>query len=146
MSKSISIKQIIKPFNKTINIAGDKSLSIRWVLLASQTTGKSKAYNLLMSEDVLAAIDAIKRLGTKVKIKNNYCEIYGKGINSFKYKKNLSIDAKNSGTLGRLILGLLIKSPYKIKLIGDKSLSKRDFARITDPLKKSGAKFFYKKK
>ena len=146
MSKSISIKQTINPFNNTIKVAGDKSLSIRWVLLASQTTGKSTAYNLLMSGDVLAAINAIKRLGIKVKVENNYCEIFGNGINGFRYKKNLTIDAKNSGTLGRLILGLLIKSPHKIKLLGDKSLSKRDFSRVTDPLNKSGAKFFYKKK
>ncbi len=133
-------------FNHIINVPGDKSLSIRWVLLASQTTGKSRANNLLMSEDVIAAINTIKRLGIKVKLKNNYCEIYGNGIDGFKYNKNLTIDAKNSGTLGRLILGLLIKSPYKIKLIGDKSLSKRDFSRVTDPLSKSGAKFFFKKK
>ena len=146
MSKSISIKKTINPFNNTIKVAGDKSLSIRWVLLASQTTGKSTANNLLMSGDVLAAINAIKRLGIKVKVENNYCEIFGNGINGFRYKKNLTIDAKNSGTLGRLILGLLIKSPHKIKLIGDKSLSKRDFSRVTDPLNKSGAKFFYKKK
>jgi len=146
MSKSISIKQKINPFNNTIKVAGDKSLSIRWVLLASQTTGKSTANNLLMSGDVLAAINAIKRLGIKVKVENNYCEIFGNGINGFRYKKNLTIDAKNSGTLGRLILGLLIKSPHKIKLLGDKSLSKRDFSRVTDPLNKSGAKFFYKKK
>ena len=146
MSKSISITQTINPFNNTINIAGDKSLSIRWVLLASQTNGKSRAYNLLMSDDVLAAINAIKILGIKVKVENDYCEIFGNGINGFKYRKNLTIDAKNSGTLARLILGLLIKSPHKIKLIGDKSLSKRDFSRVTDPLNKSGAKFFYKKK
>ncbi|MDC0448937.1 3-phosphoshikimate 1-carboxyvinyltransferase [Candidatus Pelagibacter sp.] len=146
MSKSISIKQTISPFNNTIKVAGDKSLSIRWVLLASQTTGKSTANNLLMSGDVLAAINAIKRLGIKVKVENNCCEIFGNGINGFRYKKNLTIDAKNSGTLGRLILGLLIKSPHKIKLLGDKSLSKRDFSRVTDPLNKSGAKFFYKKK
>jgi len=43
--------------------------------------------------------------------------------------------------LGRLILGFLINSPYEIKLIGDKSLSKRDFKRISDPLTKFGAKF-----
>ena len=146
MSKSISIKQTINPFNNTIKVSGDKSLSIRWVLLASQTTGKSTANNLLMSGDVLAAINAIKRLGIKVMLGNNYCEIFGNGINGFRYKKNLTIDAKNSGTLGRLILGLLIKSPHKIKLIGDKSLSKRDFSRVTDPLNKSGAKFFYKKR
>ena len=50
------------------------------------------------------------------------------------------IDAKNSGTLGRLILGLLIDTPNPIKLIGDKSLSKRDFKRIAEPLSRFGAK------
>ena len=146
MIKVIHINKKIKQFNDKINIAGDKSLSIRWILLASQATGKSKAYNLLMSEDVLAAIDTVKRLGIKVKIYKNYCEIFGNGINGFKYKKNLTIDAKNSGTLGRLILGLLINSPHKIRLIGDKSLSGRDFSRVTIPLGKFGAKFFFKKK
>ena len=133
-------------FDKKITVSGDKSLSIRWVLLASQATGKSRAHNLLMSEDVLAAIDSIKKLGIKVKIYKNYCEIFGNGINGFNFKKNLTIDAKNSGTLGRLILGLLIRSPIKIKLVGDKSLSERDFSRVTKPLQKFGAKFYYKKK
>jgi len=144
MSNFLEIKKKIRSFNKKINVSGDKSLSIRWVLLASQATGKSKAYNLLMSEDVLAAMDAIKKLGIKVNIHKNYCEIFGNGINGFKYKKNLTINAKNSGTLGRLLLGLLIKSPQEIRLIGDRSLSKRDFSRVTLPLQKFGAKFNYK--
>ena len=127
MSKTLIIKNKIKKFIKQIQVSGDKSLSIRWVLLASQAIGKSKGYNLLMSEDVLAAIDSIKKLGIKVRIQKNYCEIVGNGINGFKYKKNLTINAKNSGTLGRLILGLLIKSPKKIKIVGDKSLSKETF-------------------
>ena len=146
MVNYLKIKNKINPFNKKITVEGDKSLSIRWVLLASQAQGRSKAYNLLMSQDVFAAIDSIKKLGIKVKIQKNYCEIFGNGINGFKYKNNISINARNSGTLGRLILGLLINSPQKIKLIGDKSLSKRDFSRITIPLQKFGAKFYYKKK
>tara|TARA_B100000787_G_scaffold6143_1_gene4578 strand:+ start:142 stop:1464 length:1323 start_codon:yes stop_codon:yes gene_type:complete len=146
MSKILLIKDKIKKFNKQIQVTGDKSLSIRWVLLASQAIGKSKAYNLLMSEDVLAALEAIKKLGIKTKVQKDYCEIIGNGINGFKYKKNLTIDARNSGTLGRLILGLLIKSPEKIKIIGDKSLSKRDFSRVSLPLERFGAKFNYKVK
>ena len=94
-----------------------------------------------MSEDVLAAIKAIKKLGIKVINKKKECKIFGKGIDGYKYKKNLKIDAQNSGTLGRLILGLLINSPDPINLIGDKSLSKRDFKRVSDPLSKFGAKF-----
>ena len=144
MKRIISINKKINSFDKKISVNGDKSLSIRWVLLASQASGISKGYNLLMSEDVIAALNSIKKLGIKVKKHKNYCEIYGNGINGFKYKKNLTIDAKNSGTLGRLLLGLLIKSPHKIRLIGDKSLSKRDFSRVTKPLEKFGAKFNYK--
>ena len=146
ISKILFIKNKIKKFDKKIQVSGDKSLSIRWVLLASQALGKSKAFNLLMSEDVMAALDSIKKLGIKVKIYKNYCEICGNGINGFKYKKNIIINAKNSGTLGRLILGLLIKTPHRIKLIGDKSLSKRDFSRVTIPLEKFGAQFYHKTK
>ena len=144
MSKALLISKKIGQFKKQIRVSGDKSLSIRWVLLASQAIGKSKGYNLLMSEDVIAALDSIKKLGIKVRKYKNYCEIWGNGVNGFKYRKNLIINAKNSGTLGRLLLGLLIKSPQKIKLIGDKSLSKRDFSRVTLPLEKFGAKFYYK--
>jgi 3-phosphoshikimate 1-carboxyvinyltransferase len=146
MSRIFISNKKITPFNKEIAVPGDKSISIRWVLLASQAEGRSKAYNLLMSEDVLAAISSIKKLGIKTIINKDYCEIIGNGINGFKYKKNQIINAENSGTLSRLILGLLIKSHKKIKIIGDKSLSKRDFSRVTVPLEKFGVKFSYKTK
>ena len=141
MSNTVKINGKIKDFKKKIEVPGDKSLSIRWVLFSSLANGVSKAKNLLMSEDVLAAINAVRKLGIKVSIKNKECIIFGKGIDGYKYKKNLKIDAKNSGTLGRLILGLLVNSPQPIKLVGDQSLSKRDFKRISDPLTKFGAKF-----
>jgi 3-phosphoshikimate 1-carboxyvinyltransferase len=141
MNNSIIINKKINPFKKIIKVTGDKSLSIRWVLFSSLASGISKADNLLLSEDVLAAIEAIKKLGIRVNFKDNKCLIHGEGINGYKYKKNITINAKNSGTLGRLILGLLINTPYPIKIIGDQSLSKRDFNRVAFPLSKFGAKF-----
>ena len=141
MSNSIAVNNKIKSFNKKITVSGDKSISIRWVLFSSLATGISSAQNLLISEDVLAAIKAIKKLGIRVKFTKNICKVYGKGIEGYKYKNNLTINAKNSGTLGRLILGLLINTTKPIKLIGDKSLSKRDFKRVTYPLSKFGAAF-----
>ena len=144
MSKII-INKKIKSFNSTILIPGDKSLSIRWVLFASLANGISKAKNLLKSEDVFAAINAIKKLGIRVTHHKNETKIYGKGINGYEYKKDIKINAQNSGTLGRLILGILIDTPYPVKILGDKSLSKRDFKRVTDPLSKFGAKFTLKK-
>ena len=141
MRNYIKINNVIKPFKKKISIEGDKSLSIRWALLASQATGNSKSFNLLKSEDVLNTLKCLKQLGVKVKIYQNYCEIIGLGLNGFKYNKNIILNAGNSGTLGRLIMGLLIHSKTDVKIIGDKSLSKRDFLRVTKPLKMFGAKF-----
>ena len=141
MTNFVEIKNKVGEFKKTISVPGDKSLSIRWVLFASLAKGKSKAKNLLMSEDVIAAIKAIKKLGIKVIINKKECTIFGKGIEGYNYKKNLTINAQNSGTLGRLILGLLVNSTKPINLIGDKSLSKRDFRRVSEPLSKFGAKF-----
>jgi len=146
MTKPVFINEKIKNFEKKITISGDKSLSIRWALMASQATGNSKAYNLLHSEDVLSTLKCLKKLGTKINLKKNYCKIMGLGLNSFDFKKNLTLDARNSGTLGRLILGLLIHCPHKVKLIGDKSLSKRDFSRVINPLKNFGANFYQSKK
>ncbi len=145
MNKKIfKISKKIKPFKKKIFVESDKSLSIRWVLFSSMSSKKSIALNLLRSEDVLSAINCIKKLGSKVKFNNNKCEIIGNGLN-YNIKNNLVLNAGNSGTLGRLLLGLLINSEKKIKLIGDKSLSKRDFSRVTIPLKKFGAKFSSKR-
>ena len=56
MSKIIVLKKKIQQFDKSINIPGDKSLSIRWVLFSSLASGTSKAKNLLISEDILAAM------------------------------------------------------------------------------------------
>ena len=95
----------------------------------------------MLSDDVINTLNCLKKLGVKIKFNNNFCVIDGLGLNGFKYKKNLVLDAGNSGTLGRLILGLLVHSEKNILLKGDKSLSKRDFYRVTVPLKKFGAKF-----
>ena len=144
MEKILNIKKKIKSFNKSIFVEGDKSLSIRWVLISSLSKKKSTAYNLLKSEDVMSSIECIKTLGSKVKFEKNRCEIIGNGFH-IKKRGKILINAGNSGTLGRIILGLLINSKNKIKLIGDKSLSKRDFSRVIKPLKKFGANFDTKK-
>ena len=141
MKNIVKISKLIRPFKKKIEIEGDKSLSIRWALLASQAVGRSRSINLLKSEDVISTIRCLKKLGIKIKNSKNSCEIFGNGLNGFKYKKNITLNAGNSGTLGRLITGLLVHCKENIKIVGDKSLSKRDFFRVTEPLKKFGAKF-----
>ncbi len=145
MSNPIIIKQAIKNFNKKICISPDKSLSIRFVILASMANGKSKAFNLSNGEDVKSTIKCLKKLGVSIKFNKKQCEIIGNGLKGYIYKKNLTLDAGNSGTAARLLTSALINSPKIIKITGDKSLKKRDMKRIINPLKQFGAKFYKNK-
>ena len=72
MPNHIRINKKISPFNKTIQVSADKSLSIRTVLLASQAVGISKISNLLESEDVLNTLKTIKKLGINYKKKKKF--------------------------------------------------------------------------
>ena len=141
MGRKLFINSGYNSFKKTISIDGDKSISIRSLLLGSQAYGKTFIENILLSEDIISSINCLKKLGIKIFLKKKNCYIYGRGLNGFKFKKNIVLNAGNSGTFARLILGLLVKSPYYIKLVGDKSLSQRDFERVIFPLQKVGANF-----
>ena len=146
MSKFIIIKNKINLFKrKYISVPGDKSLSIRFILLSSLSKGKCIAYNLLKSDDTLDAIKCMKKLGVKINFRKSRCEVFGKGLFGLKYKKNLILDAGNSGTTARLLCSVLIDTNYPIKIIGDRSLMKRDMDRIIKPLKLFGAKFRHNK-
>ena len=87
MKKQIKIEEKIKTFDKVIEVSGDKSISIRCVLLASQAIGKSKIYNLLESQDVINALKSIKKLGINYKKFKNYYEIIGYGLSGYYTKK-----------------------------------------------------------
>ena len=62
MKKKAYINEKIKKFNKKIIVPGDKSISIRFILMASMAVGKSTAFNILRSEDVLNSLYALKKL------------------------------------------------------------------------------------
>ena len=138
----IVVENKINNFNQVISVDGDKSISIRSLLIGSQSYGICKIDNLPKSDDIISTILGLRKLGVKILIKGKSCSIYGKGLNSFDFKKNIIINAGNSGTFARLLLGLLIKTPNLIKIIGDKSLSRRDFQRVTLPLREFGASFY----
>ena len=136
------IKQGLNVFKKdTISVDGDKSLSIRFILLSSLSTGKCIATNLLKSEDVLNAINSIKKLGIKIRLTNNHCEVIGKGLFGYRFSDRLILYAGNSGTTARLLFSVLVSSTKWVKITGDRSLKKRDMYRIIKPLKLFGVKF-----
>ena len=87
LKKTVIVNKKIESFNKIISIPGDKSLSIRWILFSSLAKGLSTGKNLLMSEDVIAAIDAVKKLGIKVKKKKMKLKSLEKELTATNIKK-----------------------------------------------------------
>ena len=145
---NVFLNSKIGPFNKTIQVDADKSLSIRSFLIGSISEKISTTKNILESEDVKSTINACKKLGVKIKkIKTGKYKIFGKGLGCFYAKKNTSLNVGNSGTLARLLIGILSTTPdINIKVIGDSSLNKRNMKELINLMSKFGASFLPKKK
>ena len=145
---NLIIKKKISPYNKEISVDSDKSLSIRSFLIGSICQNVSTADNILESADVKSAIDACRKLGVKIlKTKPQSYKIYGRGLGSFNIKKNSEINFGNSGTLARLLIGMLSTNPdICVKIKGDHSLNKRNMKKIIDLMSEFGAAFFPKGK
>ena len=138
----------IPRFKKTIEVDSDKSLSIRSFLIGSISQNISIVKNPLQSEDVKNAINVCKKLGVKIKkIKKKNYKIYGKGLGSLNAKRNTMLNFGNSGTLARLIIGILATTPnIELNLSGDESLNKRNMKSLINLMEKFGATFLPKKK
>ncbi len=147
-SFNLKINNKISPFQKSIKVDSDKSMSIRSFLIGSLSNNISIAKNILESEDVFSTIDCLKKLGVKIKrVKSGYYKIFGKGLGSLTAKKNKSLNFGNSGTLARLLIGIISTTPnLEINLKGDKSLSKRSMKKLILLMNKFGSTFLPKKK
>ncbi|MEK9638698.1 MAG: 3-phosphoshikimate 1-carboxyvinyltransferase, partial [Pelagibacteraceae bacterium] len=142
-SFSLHVSQKIKPFQKTIQVDSDKSISIRSFLIGAISHNISEAKNVLESEDVMSCINCLKKLGVKIiKKKPKHYLIYGKGLGSFYAKKNAVLNCGNSGTTARLLVGLLSTNPdIHVKIKGDHSLNKRSMKKLIDLMSEFGTTF-----
>ena len=144
-SFSLNINHKIKPFIKSIRVDSDKSLSIRSFLIGSISEDISVARNVLESDDVFSTINCLKKLGVKIKKKSKSYFIYGKGLGSLFAKKKLNLDFGNSGTLARLLIGILSTTPdIEVKIQGDHSLNKRRMKKLIELMSEFGAEFLPK--
>ena len=143
---SVISQNRIAGFNKILKVDSDKSISIRTLLISSISQGISKIDNILESEDIFSTIECLRKLGVKIKkIKKSYF-VYGKGFGSFAIKNNAVLNCGNSGTLTRLLIGILSTTPgLKVNITGDKSLKKRNMTKLIDLMSKFGASFSKKK-
>ncbi len=145
---NLKLNKKINSFNKTIKVDSDKSMSIRGFIIGSISQNISSITNVLESEDVLTSINTLKKLGVKiVKKKKQKYLVYGKGLGSLHIKKNGKLDFGNSGTLARLLIGVLSTNPgIEVNISGDHSLNKRSMRKLFNLMKKFGTNFFPKNK
>ena len=144
----LSVNQRTKNFNKVIRVDSDKSISIRSFLIGSICQKISTVKNVLESDDVISAITCLKKLGVKIKkIKQKNYIIFGKGLGSLAGGKNTQLNFGNSGTLARLLIGILSTTPnINLKIKGDSSLNKRSMKKLIDLMSAFGASFTPKTK
>ncbi|MEL7565131.1 MAG: 3-phosphoshikimate 1-carboxyvinyltransferase [Dehalobacterium sp.] len=123
----------------TITVPGDKSISHRGVLLGSIAEGLTEITGFLMGEDCLSTVKCVQQLGINVEIEApGRLKVFGKGLFGWKEPAEV-LDAGNSGTTMRLLLGLLSGHSFHSVIKGDASLSIRPMARVVNPLRLMGA-------
>ncbi|MFC1493121.1 3-phosphoshikimate 1-carboxyvinyltransferase [candidate division KSB1 bacterium] len=123
-------------------VPGDKSISIRAVLVSSIADGVSVIKGLGTGDDILSAVRCIEQLGVKIHRREKDLHVTGNGLCGL-LPSEKPLDCGNSGTTLRLLTGILTGQKHEYVLTGDDSLKERPMARIIDPLRLMGADIEY---
>ena len=124
----------------SVRVPGDKSMSIRALILGALTVGGTRVSGLLEGEDVLNTGRALQALGARIeRIGERQWLIHGVGVGGLAEPAN-ALDFGNSGTGSRLMFGAVAGCPITAIFDGDASLRKRPMRRILDPLESMGAR------
>ena len=153
------------PLKGVFSLPGDKSISHRAVMLGAIANGLTEVDGFATGEDCANTVKALQSLGVDIKVvgvrfiepvrtgainvaptdgkKENFYGarliIEGRGLHGLK-KADGIIDAGNSGTTIRILLGILAGQPFQTCITGDESLKRRPMRRVTEPLMKMGAR------
>jgi 3-phosphoshikimate 1-carboxyvinyltransferase len=128
-----------KGLGGVVTVPGDKSISHRAVIFGSIAEGDTKITGFLPGADNQSTIEAFKMMGVKIEEDSpTELTIHGVGLHGLTKPAGI-IDAGNSGTTTRLLLGLLSAQSFTTTITGDDSLKKRPMSRVVKPLRRMGA-------
>ncbi len=136
--KTIELEGPVKGVKGELRVPSDKSISHRAVILGALAKGTTKVYSWLRSADTLATLSIIKALGVEVK-EDAEGVLLIKGKNYVFEEPKDVLNAENSGTTARLMMGVLSTQPFFSVLTGDESLRRRPMLRVVEPLREMGA-------
>jgi len=122
----------------TLRVPGDKSVSHRAVLMGAVNDGPVTVTGFLRSADTLATVAAARALGVEVQEYADRLVVRGRGWEGLSEPEDV-IHVGNSGTLIRLLPGLVASRAFLCVLTGDASIRRRPMARVIEPLAEMGA-------
>ena len=128
------------PLEGQVRAPGDKSISHRVLLAGALAEGRSEIEGLAEGEDVAHSAVALAALGAGISREPGpEAKVVVEGGRGRLHPPEGPLDCGNSGTLMRLLSGVLASFPWRVVLVGDASLSARPMDRIRDPLSAMGA-------
>lgn len=142
MEQTKTIAQAAHGLRGTVTIPGDKSISHRSVMFSALGSTPVHITNFLHAQDCLSTAACMKALGASVTFESDTeLTVCGHGLHGLAEPSSI-IDAGNSGTTLRLMMGILAPQPFLTTFTGDASLHKRPMGRVIRPLTQMGAKIY----
>lgn len=135
---------MVKPGARLVGecrVPGDKSVSHRAALLGAIAEGPSEIENFLFGADCLSTLNCLRSMGVEIRQEGGRIRIEGRGLRGLEEPEDV-LDAGNSGTTMRLLLGILAGQNFFSVITGDGSLKKRPMGRVVKPLLQMGAQIW----
>jgi 3-phosphoshikimate 1-carboxyvinyltransferase len=126
------------PLEGSVRLPGDKSISHRYGMLAAIADGTSVIHNYSSGADCHSTLGCLRSLGIEITEEGRDVTVHGRGLLGLS-EFSSQLDAGNSGSTIRMLSGILAGQPFRTRIGGDESLSKRPMQRIMGPLRQMGA-------
>ncbi|WP_020068973.1 3-phosphoshikimate 1-carboxyvinyltransferase [Paraburkholderia caledonica] len=132
------------PFSRasgTVRLPGSKSISNRVLLLAALAEGETTITNLLDSDDTRVMLDALEKLGVRLKRDGDTCVVTGtRGAFT---ARTADLFLGNAGTAVRPLTAALAVNGGDYRIHGVPRMHERPIGDLVDGLRQIGAKIDY---
>jgi 3-phosphoshikimate 1-carboxyvinyltransferase len=122
-----------------IGLPGDKSISHRYAMIAAIAEGESRIRNYSTGADCQSTLGCVRALGAEISGSGTEFAIRGRGLGGLR-APSADLDAGNSGSTIRMLSGILAAQPFRSRIFGDESLTRRPMQRVITPLSEMGAR------
>jgi len=133
------ISSIHKPIKATIQIPGSKSMTNRVLLMAALAKGVSEIEDILLSDDTLTCINALRELGVAITLDSESHSCLVAGCQGIFPKKSANVWCQDAGTVARFLLAACAATPGEFFFDGSKQLRERPIQNLIEALRAMGA-------